>query len=445
MDTTLPQLVQMLDMSAKLEYMNYYEQQLNKTPNTLCYAMVVTAVTSPLWAPLWCHEFIEKSSFICEQKFGSNHPTTLSIHNKTNGAKCRQKTILIGTQCWSISGRFADGSSMMLIASEMLAGHTLHYISTYLSAWTYGNEDRQVVHLDTINCLEANFLPGQRLMNWIRKHCVDTSQRPKHNLVPTQIVSFSTHSCDVNTQFMCTDGICILNTYVCDGNPDCLDNSDELECSDSCYIANVISDQAMPYDPQCEYQYSYFRCSSGQCVPVSSVCDLIAQCNDMSDEVNCLHTRMLGIESVMIRQTANTNTMHASPGVCPQGFSLCNTWDQLSCYQTHKWCVHERNREVLLHCPRLEHLYHCEDYSCGDTMFKCPGSYCVQTYMVCDSVPDCPNGEDEESCSVLMCPGHLKCPPPPALHIHKIMVPICNDFSIKNNLRYPYNLLRTIT
>lgn len=43
-------------------------------------------------------------------------------------------------------------------------------------------------------------------------------------------------------------------------------------------------------------------------------------------------------------------------------------------------------------------------------MFKCKQSYCVPAYMVCDSVKDCPYGEDEDNCSYpVSCPGLLKC------------------------------------
>ena len=33
--------------------------------------------------------------------------------------------------------------------------------------------------------------------------------------------------------FMCDNGDCVSNSWVCDGYNDCLDNSDEIHCSSS--------------------------------------------------------------------------------------------------------------------------------------------------------------------------------------------------------------------
>ena len=42
-------------------------------------------------------------------------------------------------------------------------------------------------------------------------------------------------------------------------------------------------------------------------------------------------------------------------------------------------------------------------------MFKCKNSYCIPTYLWCDQVEHCPNGEDEEACVTQACPGLLRC------------------------------------
>ena len=42
-------------------------------------------------------------------------------------------------------------------------------------------------------------------------------------------------------------------------------------------------------------------------------------------------------------------------------------------------------------------------------MFKCPLTYCVAVYMLCDGVADCPQGDDEEHCDHISCPGLLHC------------------------------------
>ena len=44
--------------------------------------------------------------------------------------------------------------------------------------------------------------------------------------------------------------------------------------------------------------------------------------------------------------------------------------------------------------------------------FKCPLSYCLPVWKICDNVLDCPNGEDELGCVAeqdVLCPGFLRC------------------------------------
>ena len=39
------------------------------------------------------------------------------------------------------------------------------------------------------------------------------------------------------------------------------------------------------------------------------------------------------------------------------------------------------------------------DHSCSSSEFKCPDSYCIESNLKCNGIPDCPNGEDESGCS----------------------------------------------
>ncbi len=75
------------------------------------------------------------------------------------------------------------------------------------------------------------------------------------------------HSC-TDEQFSCLNGECLNPSQQCDGEPQCLDGSDETDCD--CLRGE-------------------FSCvlSKEECIAVSNVCDGTNHCLDGSDERNC--------------------------------------------------------------------------------------------------------------------------------------------------------------
>ncbi|XP_072017957.1 uncharacterized protein [Amphiura filiformis] len=73
--------------------------------------------------------------------------------------------------------------------------------------------------------------------------------------------------------FLCPDGYCIPGSWVCDGDYDCGDYSDEQ--------SNLCPGRYVPCNG--------FRCSDGFCIRGSWECDGDNDCGDYSDEQNC-HT-----------------------------------------------------------------------------------------------------------------------------------------------------------
>jgi len=69
--------------------------------------------------------------------------------------------------------------------------------------------------------------------------------------------------------FTCANGRCLIDTWRCDQQDDCGDNSDEIGCE------NMICPVEM------------FRCSSGMCITKSWLCDSFKDCPAGDDENGC--------------------------------------------------------------------------------------------------------------------------------------------------------------
>ncbi|XP_033116798.1 G-protein coupled receptor GRL101-like [Anneissia japonica] len=46
---------------------------------------------------------------------------------------------------------------------------------------------------------------------------------------------------------------------------------------------------------------------------------------------------------------------------------------------------------------------------CPSGTVKCPGTYCITKHLQCNTIWDCPNGEDEIECESYECPGMFRC------------------------------------
>ncbi|XP_076875728.1 uncharacterized protein lrp13b isoform X3 [Brachyhypopomus gauderio] len=152
-----------------------------------------------------------------------------------------------------------------------------------------------------------------------------------------------------SNHWQCDDGACILRTWRCDGTGDCLDGSDEMDCS------------CPPEDFECA--------DSTMCLTKSAVCDGRSQCTDGSDELNC--ARRKG---------------------CLLGDWKCR----------NEICIPQQ-----LHCNSVNDCVDNSDEEdcgpCGNQNVRCPDGTCLMQSERCDGNAQCADKSDEPITCGKMC------------------------------------------
>ncbi|XP_020811864.1 low-density lipoprotein receptor isoform X1 [Drosophila serrata] len=200
--------------------------------------------------------------------------------------------------------------------------------------------------------------------------------------------------CD-EKQFQCHSGDCIPIRFVCDGDADCKDHSDEQVKECKFIEATCSTDQfrcgngnCIPNKWRCDQEHDCadgsdetpelcrartcspdeYVCKSGegQCVPLAWMCDQSKDCSDGSDEHNC-------------NQTCRSDEFTCGNGRCIQKRWKCDHDDDCGDGSDEKECP-------VVPCDQVaEHT--------------CTNGACIAKRWVCDGDPDCSDGSDERACA----------------------------------------------
>ncbi len=138
-----------------------------------------------------------------------------------------------------------------------------------------------------------------------------------------------------------------------------------------------------------------FVCGDREIIPLDWVGDQVTDCHGTHDDELLYH---------MYLSTGERNFTGCTSGhtTCMDAFGKC--------FPIEATCVYEQDKYgKTMHCPNGAHFLSCDMVDC-QSGYKCPYSYCIAIYMVCDGKSDCPNAEDEGLfCEGSSCPGMLKC------------------------------------
>ncbi|KAK4295458.1 hypothetical protein Pmani_031978 [Petrolisthes manimaculis] len=161
-------------------------------------------------------------------------------------------------------------------------------------------------------------------------------------------------NCTGPDQFNCSNGVyCVSVLWLCDGDFDCLDRSDEANCTKNMCKATD------------------HRCGDGHCIYGNWVCDGEPDCSDESDERSC--------NTVSAASCGPGHVSCATEGRCVKDVYTCDGEDDCG-----DWSDEED-------CPSVTCL-------AGD--FRCESGKCINNHWVCDGGQDCPIGEDEFNCTI---------------------------------------------
>ncbi|KPP78525.1 low-density lipoprotein receptor-related protein 1-like [Scleropages formosus] len=189
-------------------------------------------------------------------------------------------------------------------------------------------------------------------------------------------------------EFACKNNRCIQERWKCDGDNDCLDNSDEAP--------QLCHQHTCPTDR--------FKCQNNRCIPLRWLCDGDNDCGNNEDESN----------TTCSARTCPPNQFSCASGRCIPNSWTCDLDDDCgdrsdepascaypTCFPlTQFTCNNGRCININWRCDNDNDCGDNSDeagcsHSCSSTQFKCNSGRCIPEYWTCDGDNDCGDYSDE--------------------------------------------------
>ncbi|XP_072249052.1 membrane frizzled-related protein isoform X2 [Leuresthes tenuis] len=192
-------------------------------------------------------------------------------------------------------------------------------------------------------------------------------------------------------EFMCDSGRCLLPVSLCDGHPNCHDQTDESNCSHKhkgCggqefgpngYLESPNHPMPYPHQQLCIWHLSV---GEGQVITLSF--------KNFSLETQ----NVCEFDYVEVHDSANTAAGRVLGRFCGSTFppDLTSSGPHMTVVFVADEGVADSGFNATYQAVSLQ------DRTCGPSQFTCSTGECLQHQWLCDGWNDCPDGADEQGC-----------------------------------------------